>query len=172
LNDPAGWSRGGLPVFRHAPAEPRPSPLGRTIAASAVSAESGANIVMPRRPRPAPRNSMSGAALKADEAAAMAMPKAAHPDADPHGQRRQQHGDHAGLGQLAAHLRPHHLRAFEAGLRVDPQTQVLRLASAAAEADRHLADAEARVVAAARQHWCGSGATHQAAPPTKVLQPA
>lgn len=33
------------------------------------------------------------------------------------------------------------------------QTGVLRLASAAADADRHLADAEALVVAAARRHW-------------------
>ena len=52
------------------------------------------------------------------------------------------------------------------------QAKVLRLASAAAEADRHLADAKALVVAAARQHWHGSGATHRADPEAKVLQPA
>ena len=52
------------------------------------------------------------------------------------------------------------------------QAKVLRLAGAAAEADRHLADAEALVVAAARQHWCGSGAMHRVAPQEKVLQPA
>jgi len=34
------------------------------------------------------------------------------------------------------------------------QSQVLRLASAAAEADNHLSDAEALVVAAARRQWC------------------
>lgn len=39
------------------------------------------------------------------------------------------------------------------------QAKVLRLASAAAEADRHLADAEALVVKAARQHWHVSGVT-------------
>ena len=33
------------------------------------------------------------------------------------------------------------------------QSKVLRLANAAAEADKHQADAEALVVAAARQHW-------------------
>lgn len=54
----------------------------------------------------------------------------------------------------------------------DLQAQVLRLASAAVEADRHLADAEALVVAAARQHWHGSGVTHRAALTAKVLQPA
>ena len=39
------------------------------------------------------------------------------------------------------------------------QAKVLRLASAAAEADQHLAEAEAAVMAAARQHWrsCGPG---------------
>lgn len=35
------------------------------------------------------------------------------------------------------------------------QTKVLRMASAAAEADRHLADAEALLVAAARRQWKG-----------------
>ena len=33
------------------------------------------------------------------------------------------------------------------------QARILRLASAAAEADQHLAEAEALVVAAARRHW-------------------
>jgi hypothetical protein len=49
----------------------------------------------------------------------------------------------------------------------DLQAKILRLASAAAEADRHLADAEAVVVAAARQHWQGTSAV-----PSNVLQPA
>lgn len=34
------------------------------------------------------------------------------------------------------------------------QAKVLRMATAAAEADKHLADAEALVMAAARKHWC------------------
>lgn len=51
------------------------------------------------------------------------------------------------------------------------QTKVLRLASAAAEADRHLADAEALVVAAARRHWHGSNLTQSRSAP-KVLLPA
>lgn len=49
----------------------------------------------------------------------------------------------------------------------DLQARVLRLARAAADADRHLADAEALVVSAARQHWQGSSAT-----PSSVPQPA
>lgn len=39
------------------------------------------------------------------------------------------------------------------------QAKVLRLASAAAEADQHLADAEALLVAAVCQHWQGVDAT-------------
>lgn len=52
------------------------------------------------------------------------------------------------------------------------QLKVLRLASAAAEADQHLADAEALVVAAARQCWQVGDAVHRAAPEAKVLEPA
>lgn len=40
----------------------------------------------------------------------------------------------------------------------DLQGRVLRLASAAAAADRHLAEAEAVVMAAAREHWRFEGA--------------
>lgn len=43
------------------------------------------------------------------------------------------------------------------------QARVLRLAAAAAEADRHVADAEALVVAAARRHWRLEHAALQAA---------
>lgn len=42
------------------------------------------------------------------------------------------------------------------------QAKVLRLASAAAEADRHLADAEALVMAVAHQHWRGCDVARQA----------
>lgn len=52
------------------------------------------------------------------------------------------------------------------------QAKVLRLAGAAAEADKHLADAEVLVVAAARRHWHGSDAARGADPASKVLQPA
>lgn len=52
------------------------------------------------------------------------------------------------------------------------QAKVLRLASAAAEADRHLADAEAMVMTAARQHWRGRDADQPAEPASKVQQPA
>lgn len=50
--------------------------------------------------------------------------------------------------------------------------QVLRLASAAAEADRHLADAEARMVAAARRHWRWGEPAQPARPRLAALQPA
>ncbi|MBL8333836.1 MAG: TerB family tellurite resistance protein [Rubrivivax sp.] len=43
------------------------------------------------------------------------------------------------------------------------QARVLQLAAAAAEADRHVADAEALVVAAARRHWRLEHAALQAA---------
>ncbi|WP_298829639.1 TerB family tellurite resistance protein [uncultured Piscinibacter sp.] len=52
------------------------------------------------------------------------------------------------------------------------QAKVLHLAGAAAEADRHLAYAEALVVAVARQHWHGIGGMHRTEPAAKVLQPA
>mgnify|MGYP000848831553 FL=1 len=46
----------------------------------------------------------------------------------------------------------------------DLQARVLRLAGAAADADRHLADAEALVVSAARQHWQVGCATQPRVP--------
>jgi hypothetical protein len=52
------------------------------------------------------------------------------------------------------------------------QAKVLHLARAAAEADRHLADAEALVVEAARRHGYGSDAAPRPAPAAKALQPA
>lgn len=52
------------------------------------------------------------------------------------------------------------------------QAKVLRLASAAAEADQHLADAEALVVAAARRHWLGAEAAQPAGAATTRFQPA
>lgn len=55
------------------------------------------------------------------------------------------------------------------------QAKVLRLACAAAEADKHLADGEALVVAAARRHWHGDDpaqSAQSARPAEKVLQPA
>jgi len=52
------------------------------------------------------------------------------------------------------------------------QSKVLRLASAAAEADRHLADAEAVVIDAARQHWNASDTDQRIAAATKALQSA
>lgn len=51
------------------------------------------------------------------------------------------------------------------------QSRVLHLASAAAEADRHLAEAEAMVVAAAYRHWFGSDVAQVTGPAPKVLQP-
>lgn len=51
------------------------------------------------------------------------------------------------------------------------QAKVLRLASAAAEADLHLADAEALVVAAARRHWHGSNAPQGTGSTPKALHP-
>lgn len=56
----------------------------------------------------------------------------------------------------------------EAGL----QSKVLRLARAAAEADQHLADAEAIVLEAARRHWNGSDADQRTASVTEARQPA
>lgn len=53
------------------------------------------------------------------------------------------------------------------------QERVLSLASAAADADRHLADAEALVVAAARRQWpAASTATAPVTPASAVPQPA
>ena len=49
------------------------------------------------------------------------------------------------------------------------QSKVLRLASAAAEADKHLADAETLVVTAARQHWRGGDSTR---PPAAAVRSA
>lgn len=51
------------------------------------------------------------------------------------------------------------------------QGKVLRLASAAAGADRHLADAEALVVAAARQHWPKGDQEPPTRSPKAALQP-
>lgn len=52
------------------------------------------------------------------------------------------------------------------------QAKVLRLASAAAEADKHLADAEALVMAAAHRHWRSSDAAQLAPTQAQVLHPA
>ena len=52
------------------------------------------------------------------------------------------------------------------------QRKVLRLASAAVEADRHLAEAEALVVAAARRHWRIDDQDQPAPSPKAALQPA
>lgn len=52
------------------------------------------------------------------------------------------------------------------------QSKVLRLARAAAEADRHLADAEALVLDATRRHWNGNDADQRAASVVKPRQPA
>lgn len=52
------------------------------------------------------------------------------------------------------------------------QGRVLRLASAAAAADRHLADTEALVVEAARQHWQTGHAPAAARGHGAALQPA
>ena len=52
------------------------------------------------------------------------------------------------------------------------QRKVLRLASAAAEADRHQADAEALVVAAARRHWQIGDQDQPTRSPKAALQPA
>lgn len=49
---------------------------------------------------------------------------------------------------------------------------VLALARTAAEADRHLADAEAQVVASAARHWQVGEATLAVHPPASALQPA
>jgi hypothetical protein len=48
------------------------------------------------------------------------------------------------------------------------QSKVLHLASAAAEADRHLADAEALVVATARRQWHGSSSVQATAAATNT----
>lgn len=52
------------------------------------------------------------------------------------------------------------------------QAKVLRMASAAAEADKHLADAEALVMAAAHRQWRSGDAAHAARTEAQVLQPA
>ena len=52
------------------------------------------------------------------------------------------------------------------------QAQVLRLASAAAEADQHLSDAEAWVMAAALRQWGLEAIQPAACTPTHVLQAA
>jgi hypothetical protein len=52
------------------------------------------------------------------------------------------------------------------------QRQVLRLASAAAGADEHLADAEALVMAAARRHWQIADHDLPTRAPPAALQPA
>ena len=52
------------------------------------------------------------------------------------------------------------------------QAKVLRLASAAAEADKHLADAEALVMAAAHQHWRSGDAAQRARTEAQVPHPA
>lgn len=52
------------------------------------------------------------------------------------------------------------------------QGKVLRLTNAAAEADKHLADAEALVVAAAHRHWRGGDASQPASTETQALQAA
>jgi hypothetical protein len=51
------------------------------------------------------------------------------------------------------------------------QGKVLRLAGAAAAADRHLADAEDLVVAAARRHWPVAASPMPSAAPAAALQP-
>lgn len=51
------------------------------------------------------------------------------------------------------------------------QARVLRLAAAAAEADRHVADAEALVVDAAQKQW-GFGQAMASAHPTRAAVPA
>jgi NaMN:DMB phosphoribosyltransferase len=51
------------------------------------------------------------------------------------------------------------------------QGKVLRLAGAAAAADRHLADAEDLVVAAARRHWAVGVSPMPSAAPAAALQP-
>lgn len=52
------------------------------------------------------------------------------------------------------------------------QGKILRLAGAAAEADKHLADAEALVVAAARQHWPVADQVRPTPAPAAALQAA
>jgi hypothetical protein len=52
------------------------------------------------------------------------------------------------------------------------QDKVLRLAGAAALADRQLAEAEAVVVSAAHRHWRTGGEGPAAHPPGEALQPA
>ena len=51
------------------------------------------------------------------------------------------------------------------------QSKVLRLASAAAEADQHLAEAEALVVDVARKHWDRGAGDQPTASAAKALQP-
>lgn len=52
------------------------------------------------------------------------------------------------------------------------QSKVLRLARAAAEADRHLADAEALVLDATRRHWNGSDTDPRTPSAATLRQPA
>jgi hypothetical protein len=54
----------------------------------------------------------------------------------------------------------------------DLQSKVLHLATSAAEADRHLDDAEALVVAAARRQWLISETLQRTGAVPSVLQPA
>lgn len=52
------------------------------------------------------------------------------------------------------------------------QAKVLRLASAATEADLHMADAETMILEAAQTHWLGRGAAQLARNGAQVGQPA
>lgn len=55
---------------------------------------------------------------------------------------------------LTAHLDENMLTSMMSAISEAPlQLKVLRLAAAAAQADRHLAEAEARVMASARRQW-------------------
>lgn len=55
---------------------------------------------------------------------------------------------------MTAHIDENMLTSMMSAISAAPlQHKVLRLAAAAAQADRHLAEAEARVMAAARRQW-------------------
>src|SRR3546814_5508523 len=62
---------------------------------------------------------LRGVQHQRDDGADREMPFEAPPDIAEHGGRREENREHARAGELAADLRSDHLRAFDAGARVD-----------------------------------------------------
>jgi hypothetical protein len=81
-------------------------------------------------------------------------------------------GDH-GSGSMLGGVDDSALAALLAGVdEPAPQRKVLRLAVAAARVDRHLADGEALVLAAARRYWSIADDAAAGSPVAADPQPA